>query len=308
MQKKAFIYIITAGVLWGTSGLFANALGDYGFSSMQMTAARGSVSFLCMLAYVLLRDRGLLKITLRELLLFFCNGIALFSTAYLYYTAMQMTSVATAVVLMYTMPIIVMIFSVLFLGEKMTRLKLTATAIMMIGCVLVSGIIGGLRINLLGILIGLLSGITYSAYSIISKIAFKGGSSPISASLYGFMFMGVIATGLCRPLDAIEKVTSPKIFALLIGLGVVTFVIPYFLYTLSLKYLPAGTASALSIVEPMAATVFGMIFLDEIPDIFAGVGIILIISAVFLLGVAEGRQDNEKPSACADARGKKEQG
>ena len=73
-----------------------------------------------------------------------------------------------------------------------------------------------------------------------------------------------------------------------------TFVIPYFLYTLSLKYLPAGTASALSIVEPMAATVFGIIFLRQIPDIFAGIGIVLIILAVFLLGVAESRLDKSK--------------
>lgn len=290
MKRKAFFYIIVAGILWGTSGLFANALKEYGFTSMQMTAARGSVSFLCMLSYVLISDRKLLKISLRELILFVGNGIALFATAFLYYTAMQITSVATAVVLMYTMPIIVMIFSVIFLGEKMTKMKFVATAVMMIGCVLVSGVVGGFKINTIGILIGLLSGITYSTYSILSKIAFKKGSSPISASLYGFLFMSIIAVSMCKPGDMIERITSPKIFILLAGLGIVTFVIPYFLYTLSLKYLPAGTASALSIVEPMAATVFGMIFLHEIPDIFAGVGIIMIISAVFLLGMAEERK------------------
>lgn len=294
MKKKAFIYIIVAGILWGTSGLFANALNEYGFSSLQMTAMRGLVSFLCMLGYVLIKDRGLLKVTPVDLLFFLGNGIALFSTAFLYYTTMQMTSVATAVVLMYTMPIMVMIYSVIFFKERMTGMKLCATAIMFVGCCLVSGIIGGFRADVFGILLGLLSGITYSVYSILTKTEFKRGASPITTSLYGFGFMSIIALLICRPVEIVERTTSPKIFILLIGLGVVTFVIPYFLYTLSLKYLPAGTASALSIVEPMAATVFGIIFLRQIPDIFAGIGIVLIILAVFLLGVAESRLDKSK--------------
>ena len=44
----------------------------------------------------------------------------------------------------------------------------------------------------------------------------------------------------------------------------------------------------------MAATVFGMIFLSEIPSAFAGIGIILIISAVFMLGISEGRLEKSK--------------
>jgi len=287
MKKKAFIYIIVAGILWGTSGLFASALSSYGFSSLQMTAMRGLVSFLCMLGYVLVKDRSLLRVKPTDLLFFIGNGLALFSTAFLYYTTMQATSVATAVVLMYTMPILVMIYSVIFFKERLTRMKLCATAMMLIGCCLVSGIVGGFRANVWGILLGLLSGITYSVYSILTKTEFRRGASPVTTSLYGFGFMSIIALSICRPIEIIERTVSPKVFLLLIGLGVITFVIPYFLYTLSLKYLPAGTASALSIVEPMAATVFGMLFLNQIPDVFAGAGIILIILAVFLLGVAE---------------------
>jgi len=287
MKKKAFIYIIIAGILWGTSGLFANTLSEHGFSSLQMTAMRGLVSFLCMLIYVLIKDRALLRVKAIDLVFFLGNGIALFSTAFLYYTTMQMTSVATAVVLMYTMPIMVMIYSVIFFKERLTGMKICATAVMFIGCCLVSGIVGGFKANVWGILLGLLSGITYSVYSILTKIEFRRGAHPVTTSLYGFGFMSIIALSICKPVEIIERTVSPKIFILLIGLGVVTFVIPYFLYTLSLKYLPAGTASALSIVEPMAATVFGMIFLREIPDAFAGVGIVLIILAVFLLGIAE---------------------
>lgn len=287
MKTKSFIYIITAGILWGTSGLFVNALKGYGYSSLQMTAMRGLVSFICMLGYVLIKDRGLLKIKPFDLLFFLGNGVALFLTAFLYYTNIQLTSVATAVVIMYTMPIIVMIYSVIFFKEKITALKIIATITMLVGCGLVSGIVGGFKMNPLGLFIGILSGFTYSAYSILTKIEFKRGADPITTSLYSFGFMSVVALSVCEPLKIVERTTSVKAFILLIGLGVVTFVIPYFLYTLSLKYLPAGTASSLSIIEPMAAAVFAVIFLEQVPDLLTGSGIALIIFAVFLLGIAE---------------------
>ena len=47
MKKRAFTFVILASILWGTSGLFVYALSPLGFTSAQMTFARGSVSFLC---------------------------------------------------------------------------------------------------------------------------------------------------------------------------------------------------------------------------------------------------------------------
>ena len=56
------LYIILAGVLWGTSGIFVHYLAPLGFTSYQMTATRAIVSFLCILTYVLCRNRSLLRI------------------------------------------------------------------------------------------------------------------------------------------------------------------------------------------------------------------------------------------------------
>ena len=77
---------------------------------------------------------------------------------------------------------------------------------------------------------------------------------------------------------------------LILALGIVTFVLPYLLYTLALKELPAGTASALGIVEPMAATVFSVVIFREALSVYSVVGIVLILLAVFLLGKAEDKQ------------------
>ena len=118
MKTKSLIFVILAGLLWGTSGIFVNFLAPYGFTSIQMTSVRAAISFICILAFVLIRDKSLLKINLIQLLICCGAGGSLFATAALYYTAMQMTSVSTAVVLMYTSPIYVVVLAVFFLGDK----------------------------------------------------------------------------------------------------------------------------------------------------------------------------------------------
>ncbi len=289
MKTKAFALIIAAGVLWGTSGLFVSVISPYGITSLQMTALRGVVSFLCMLVYVLMRDRKLLRVRWTDLLLFAGIGVGIFGTANFYYASMQATSVATAVVLMYTAPVYVMLFSVLFLKEKLTPLKLVSVVCMLIGCCLVSGIVGGLQFDLIGILFGMLSGLSYATYNILTKIAMQRGISPVSATLYGFLVMGLIALCACdvsalAGAVGVQPLTMVPLFVLF---GVVTCFLPYICYTTSMKTLPAGTAASLAIVEPLAATLFGVFLLNEPLDAASGIGIVLILLAVFLLSRVE---------------------
>lgn len=289
MKKTAILYIIIAGVLWGTSGIFVHYLAPLGFTSFQMTATRATVSFVCIFGYALIFKRSLLRVKLKELPLLFGLGLSLFGTGGCYFLSMQMTSVSTAVVLMYMAPIYVLIFSVLFFGEQLTRTKLVSIATMMIGCCLVSGIIGGLKFDAVGILIGFVSGLSYAAYNILTKVAMRRGMAPVSVTLYAFMFMAMIASLFSEPVKMAESISREPLLSLplLIGLGLCTFITPYFLYTLAMKELPAGTVSSLGIVEPMSATVFSVALFGERLDGFSVAGIVLIIFAVFLLGKTE---------------------
>ena len=154
MKKTAFLLILLAGVLWGTSGIFAHYLYPYGFSPLELVFCRAILSFLLLAVYILIRDRRLLLIRPKELPLLLLVGLGIFGTASLYYTSMAMTSVSTAVILMYTAPVYVLFLSVLFLGERLSRLKLASVGLMLLGCCFVSGIIGGLRFDALGLLAG----------------------------------------------------------------------------------------------------------------------------------------------------------
>lgn len=285
MKKLALTYIISASVLWGTSGIFVHFLAPFGFSSLQMTFLRAIVSAAALGIYILITNRSLFKADIKQLLLYAGSGVSFFLTASCYYFSMQATSISTAVVLMYTAPIFVMIYSVAFLGERLTKTKTIAVVAMIAGCGLVSGIIGGLKFDLTGILFGFLSGISYSAYNIFTKIEMRKKCNPISATFYCFSAAVILGLFTCniRSLPSAFAENLPVTIPLAIGLGIFTCVLPYFLYTLSLKELPAGTASALGIIEPMAATVFSVIIFREVLGIYSVLGIVLILGSVFLL-------------------------
>ena len=224
-------------------------------------------------------------------------GVGLFGAAAAYYAAMVLTSESTAVVLMYTSPIYVLIFSVLFFGERLTPLKLLGVAGMLLGCCFVSGIFEGFSGNLAGILLGLLAGVSYGAYNIFTKIALRRNCAPMSTTLYGFAVMAVLAVCTCDPAGIFPKMMQDPavLIPLSVGLGVVTYVVPYFLYTLALRDLPAGTASALGIIEPMSAALFAFLLLEgNDPSVLSVIGILLILGCVLLLSRPELEKKKEE--------------
>lgn len=285
VKKTGIIYIVLASALWGTSGIFVNHLAPYGVTSLQMTFVRAFIAFICMGIYVLLKDKSIVKTNLREVCLSVTSGITFYLTASCYYQSMQLTSVSTAVVLMYTAPIFVVIYSAVFLDEKFNTLKIFAVTGMLIGCSLVSGIIGGLKFDILGIAIGLLSGISYAGYNIITKIQMKKGVSPIKTNFYCFLFSSIIGFVVSNPINMTEciRINPPVVISLSVGVGIFACILPYFLYTLALREIPAGTASSLGILEPMATTIISVLILGETLSLYSLLGIFLILISVFVL-------------------------
>ena len=285
MKKSTLVCVVAASIGWGTSGIFVHYLSPLGFTSLQMTFIRSLAMFICMILYAIVCDRKLFKISFPHLLLTLGSGLAFFGSASCYFYSMVKSSVSTAVVLMYTAPVFVMIYSVLFLGERLTKVKAFCVGIMLLGCSLVSGVIGGFRFDAVGIVFGMLSGICYSIYNILTKIQMKKGINPVTANLYGFLFASAVGALSANIADIPVYIAENMSYAIPLNLlmGLCTSVMPYLCYSYALKAIPAGTASSLAVSEPMSATILSVAFLDEKLLKLPAVGIALILSSVFIL-------------------------
>lgn len=284
-KSQAYGLIVLSSFLFGTSGIFVRLLSPYGFSSMQMTAIRGSVSAIALAIYILINRKKKPDFRLKHLGLYLFSGFCMFITAFLYYTAMEHTTIATAVVLMYASPLYIMVFSVLFLKEKMSFTKLSALILMLVGMALVSGIVGGMDFNFWGLFFAISSGVTYAAYNIAVKINMKKGADPMSSVLVCYIVTGLCA-GICGDMPGLVHLTGQNpllLWLLIILLGLCTSAVPHLLYTAALKAIPAGTASTLSLLEPMTAIIYAMIFFNEPLTVPLMIGGVLILGAVFLI-------------------------
>ncbi|MCR5282619.1 MAG: DMT family transporter [Lachnospiraceae bacterium] len=285
-RKNGTVWIILAACFWGSMGIFVRRLGEYGFGSIQIVSIRVTIAALIFCLVLLLKDKSGFRISPKDIPLFMGLGLGsiLFFTV-CYFSAIALMSLSTAAILLYTSPIWIMLMSMLFFHEKMNRKKITALILAFIGCVLVSGISGG-GMTVTGFLLGLGSGIGYGLYSILGTIALKK-YSPYTVTTYTFLIAAIGSWVICQPADMIAKFKAAEslsgLLLFCILTAVVTAVIPFLFYTLGLRTVEAGRAGILATIEPLVATVIGMLCFSEPLTILSGAGIALILAAVVVL-------------------------
>ncbi|MBP5744098.1 MAG: EamA family transporter [Oscillospiraceae bacterium] len=280
--------IILAAVFWGSMGLFVRPLSARGFSSLQITSARLTLGALVFCGILLLRDPQGFRIRRKDIPLFLGLGLAsvLFFTV-CYFTAITMMPLSTAAILLYTSPIWIMLMSVLFFREKLSARKLLALALAFGGCVLVSGFSGG-GLTTAGLLLGLGAGFGYGLYSIFGTVALRR-YSPLTVTTWAFVISAVGSWFISRPADMLAKIAaapSPAgllLFFLLTAL--VTAVVPYLSYTQGLQTVEASRAGIIATIEPLVATLVGVLVFSEPMTLMNCLGIAMILSAVVLLNL-----------------------
>ncbi len=227
--------------------------------------------------------------------------------SYCYFRNVEESSAAVAAILMYTSPMFVTLLSAIFFKEKLTKTKLLALLLAIIGCALVSGIASGIDIksllgiasgigttssleaggiigpSFLGIALGLGSGIGYALYSIFGRFALDKGYSPFMVTAMTFTFACV---GVLPFIDIIglvtRLITEPKYILLALVMGLVGSCTPFALYTLGPRYMEASKAAILATLEPIVTALVGTFFYKEPIDIFVVVGIAMVLVAGIL--------------------------
>ena len=293
MKKLAPFLVILAGCCWATMGIFVRHLNAIGLASMEIVEARSMLTVVIMLLALAVFRRDLLKVRAKDLWCFAGGGIvSIILFNYCYFQTIQLASLSTAAILLYTSPIFVLLLSVPLFGEKLTRRKLICLAMAFGGCALASGLAsGGMALSPQVLLFGLGSGFGYGLYSIFSRFALQRGYHPITITTYVFLFAaigGVPLTDFGQILQVAGDGMGNVLYLLLYTF--VTTIVPYIAYTSGLQHVENGVAAVLACIEPVMATVFGIFVFREIPDVLGWAGIVLVMTALVLLNLQPKKQ------------------
>lgn len=284
--------VLTAAVLWGTSGVVFQWLGKSGGSALTLGFWRAALAAAATLAWLGLRDRGALRIAPRHLGFFALFGLVSVAIFFvLYPLAIHLTSVAVAVVLLYTAPAWVALVGFLFLKEPCSWTRLAALALAFAGTALVAQVheIDDFRENLPGLAAGLGSGLTYASLTLLGRVApARYGPPTISVYTLGMGALFLALPAFRDPADLWAPWSTPFLAALTLYASLVTTAGCFVLFTFGVRMLgDAGKASLLATVEPPVAALLGFLVLGEPLTGSQMAGGALVLAAVFTLQVGD---------------------
>ena len=293
MKQILYLMPIISGAMWGSAGIFVRKLTELGMNSYTVVSVRVVLAVLILAIWLGIYDKDLLKIKLKDLWIFVAGGVVgMFGLNICYNFAISELSLSLAAVLLSLSPVFVLFMAAVLFKEKITSKKVICMTIAIAGCVLASGVLESastMRWSVKGIIVGTIGAFFYGLYGIISKTAMERGYHAFTTTFYClFMVMLVVIPLTNWKLVTNVVVANPvKMSVFLVIHSLCTSVLPYILYTFSIRYIDAGMASILASGEPVAAMIFGVIFFSEIPTVLSVVGIVLVIVALALLSMPD---------------------
>ncbi len=294
MKIKGILYVALACLAWGSACLFLDALTGQSFDSIAIAQVRCTVAALVLLIYALIKNKGLVKLNLKQLSAVAVEGISFFFMAATYFYAMEKTTASTASMLISCAPVVVSIVAIAFFREKLNARKIFAIILSLVGALLVIGITSGFKFSLIGVLSGIAGAMFYASYIVCTKTAITLGVHTDINISYSFCFAALGSLTLSNPVSVAQKIAGSDMYtiALLVGIGVVTGALASLLYTNGMKLLPASTAAPIGILETIFTSLFSILFLGENPDLGTIIGMVFVVLAIFVISTEKAPSDS----------------
>jgi len=229
-------------------------------------------------------------------------GLVLASFNALWTLAVALNGAAIATVLAYCSAAFTALLGRWLLEERLDGTKVVAVALCLAGCVLVAGALdpAAWRANPVGILTGVLSGLGYSAYTLMGRSASQRGLDPWTTILYVFacaavtlLVVNLLGGGMLpgstqQPGDLLWLGRDWVGWGILFLLAAGPTVVGFGLYNVSLGYLSSSVVNLIVTAETVFTAILAYFLLGERLTQVQLVGSAMILAGVLFLRVREG--------------------
>ncbi|MBN1397548.1 MAG: EamA family transporter [Bacteroidetes bacterium] len=285
---RGFILLLLAVLFWGTAAPLGKLLIVTRFDTLIIVQTRTSLAFVILFVFFILTNRSVFRVQLRDVWKFAVLGIVgVAVTNYTYYYTVKESTVATAILVQYSAPIWIMLYSVFILKEDiLDRISIISLVIALAGCffAVTSGSLENINLKGLTILTGPLSAFTF-AYQVIGTKQLIKRYSVWTLLVYMFGFVTIFWLFINPPWNIIAKNYSCGDWGLLWMFAIISILIPQLSFAAGLKYLDASKAGIISVTEPVIAIAAAFLILGESLGIVQMIGGTMVLAAIILLQV-----------------------
>lgn len=274
--------------MFGSSGVFVRTLTQNGIDQTTLLFLRFSIAIIPILIAIILTDKELFKIELKDIPLFLVCALCIIGLNLCYNESMNTVPLSLAAVLLSLAPIYVLVFAYILFREKITKNKIICMVLAILGCVLMTGVLENdiSNVPVFGIAAGIGAGLFWAVYLMASKKSIENGKHTYTILIYSIIFISIALIPFTDfgQINNFISVNPILVIIFLILHSTFSFALPYIFSTLSLNYIDSGVSSILlSGAEPFAALLFGFLFYREIPTLLMFLGFILTIAAMMML-------------------------
>lgn len=276
-MRKPVLGVLGAAALFSTSGT-STALLVPGAWAPSVAAVRLLVGAAGMVGFVLLmRSPGLAALLRRPLVWLMALGVAGYQA--FFFIGVQRTGVAVGtLVALGAAPL--MAGALGWIAREGTPGWAWAVATV-IGITGLGLLTGGGRADWAGVGAALLAAASYAVYTVFGARLARDGEDP-SVVLTAAFALGAVL--LVPFLARAQWVASPSGIVLALWLGLAATTLAYLLFGLGLPVLQPGVIATLTLLEPVGATLWGVLLLGETLSAAGWVGCGLIVAALVLVG------------------------
>lgn len=284
MELKGYLFAAGAGLLWGLLGLYGVTLNRFGYSGHEIAFTRMVFAFIAGMIYMLSdkNRRKSLKVKTSGIKYIFAIGIGTQALMNLFmYTAVLRVGTVTTTMLVCSGPIFTVLLSSVLFKEKLTLEKQLALSIAMLGSVLMitQGKIFGLKLDVLGVTLGIAAALCYGVYPILGKKAEKHiGTLPIT--VYSFLMAALFLAPFVDLKKMFMSYLDIRVFGVILTFGLIPSLIAYLLFLNSLNFIIPSKASIIGMLEIPTAATIGVFILNEEFNEYKLMGLVLIMVGI----------------------------
>ncbi|MBX4265992.1 DMT family transporter [Clostridium estertheticum] len=287
-MKKGNVFILLTALAYSTQEIANKMLVKEGLDSFQITFYIFLIGAILLtpLAIKDIRDKNI-KLGINDVVYFSLNAVLCvpISMALLSFAG-KYTLASTSAVIFSSNALFTVPFAYLILKEKIDRKILTSLIIGMIGVIIIFNpvkiINGGGTSDLLGITLALGSAVTWSLFTVISKIRIhRYGGYIFNCIVFYVGALMVLLMLLLTGRPIIKGIDGHAV--LVLGyMGLVVKAIGYICYLGAIRLTSAVTASLVFLIKPALATILAVMVLGDKLKLNVVIGIVFIIVSSYI--------------------------